>query len=69
MKTPIDTYIIEDSRLSWTAIGIYAFIRSRGDGWPVDDKYIIDCAGENESVLDVQNALKDLRKYGYLEAK
>jgi len=64
----IDNYVIEDDRLSWTAIGIYAFIKAQGEGWPVNDKYIIDCAGPDESVLDIRNALADLRKYGYVKA-
>lgn len=56
-----------DSRLSWKARGIFAYLWSQADSWQFYVKEVARHSPDGEKSL--QTGLKELEKYGYLVAK
>lgn len=69
--TVIDNQAIRDKRLSFKARGIHHLLLSYPDGWVVNVNHLVgecpDIRGEGRD--GINNALKELEKYGYLTRK
>lgn len=63
----IDRAALEDSRLSWKARGILAYLLSKPDDWEVSVKEIWKSGKEGRNV--VQACMKELEEVGYAELK
>lgn len=63
----IDKRALEDSRLSWRAKGILAYLLSKPSGWKVNVKDIWNNGAEGRNA--VQDCLVELQKVGYAELK
>ena len=62
--TNISNQLIRDSRLSWKARGIFAYLWSQADEW---DFYVSEVAKHATDGRDaLRSGLKELEKYGYL---
>lgn len=65
--TNISNQLIRDSRLSWKARGIFAYLWSQADEW---DFYVSEVAKHATDGRDaLRSGLKELEKYGYLTRK
>ena len=65
--TNISNQLIRDSRLSWKARGIFAYLWSQADEW---DFYVSEVAKHATDGRDaLRSGLKELEKYGYLARK
>ena len=65
--TNISNRLIRDSRLSWKARGIFAYLWSQADEW---DFYVSEVAKHATDGRDaLRSGLKELEKYGYLTRK
>ena len=63
--TVIDNRILEDSRLSWEARGLLAFLLSKPDKWKVNVKHLENQAEAGRT--KIRRILKELTDSGYLE--
>lgn len=65
--TNISNQLIRDSRLSWKARGIFAYLWSQADEW---DFYVSEVAKHATDGRDaLRSGLRELEKYGYLTRK
>lgn len=65
--TNISNQLIRDSRLSWKARGIFAYLWSQADEW---DFYVSEVAKHATDGRDaLRSGLKELENYGYLTRK
>ena len=65
--TVVDNSIIRDSRLSWKARGIFAYLWSQTDEWDFFTSEVAKHSPDGLTVL--RTGLKELEKYGYLVRK
>lgn len=63
----IDKTFLEDSRLSFKAKGILAYLLSKPDEWKVIVKDLMNHSGDGRN--SVYSGLKELQKFGYYEKK
>lgn len=56
---------LEDSRLSWKARGLHAFLMSKPDNWDVIVEYLVG-QSEKDGRDSVRGALKELETAGYI---
>lgn len=63
--TIIDQQLIRDSRLTWKARGIFAYLWSQADEWEFNEVEVARHAPDGRGSL--RTGLKELEKYGYLE--
>lgn len=65
--TNISNQLIRDSRLSWKARGIFAYLWSQADEW---DFYVSEVSKHATDGRDaLRSGLKELERYGYLTRK
>lgn len=60
----IDRSVLEDSRLSWTARGVIAYLLAFGDGYEVLSAHLVHAGAEE--MHDVEAALGELVAVGYI---
>lgn len=65
--TIIDQQLIRDSRLTWKARGIFAYLWSQSDEWEFNEVEVARHAADGRDSL--RSGLKELEKYGYLDRK
>ena len=63
----MDKTALEDTRLSWKAKGILAYLLSKPDNWTVYCSELEKRAEDGER--SVRSGLKELERYGYLERR
>lgn len=61
----IPNNVIEDSRLSFDALGLYMFLCSMPDGWEVSAERIADL-NPADDISTIRRALCELKEAGYL---
>lgn len=61
----IDTRAIEDSRLSWAARGLHAFLLAKPDDWEVRIGHLITCSPAGRDA--VYRILQELERFSYLQ--
>ena len=64
--TIINHSVLEDGRIGYTAVGLYAYLISTNQEY-VSDEYIYNRVDAYEMDA-VKTAIEQLRKHGYLEA-
>lgn len=65
--TIIDQRLVRDSRLTWKARGIFAYLWSQSDGWDFNINEVSSHSPDGRDSL--RAGLEELEKYGYLERK
>ena len=65
--TILDQQLIRDSRLTWKARGIFAYLWSQSDEWDFNEVEVARHATDGRDSL--RTGLKELEQYGYLDRK
>ena len=60
-------FLDEDSRLSWKAKGLLAYLLAKPDGWQIRRSDLISRAADGKD--SVSAGLRELERFGYLERK
>jgi hypothetical protein len=55
---------LEDTRLSWKARGLHAYLLSKPDGWVVVISHLVSQSPDGKTA--VVSALNELERYGYI---
>ncbi|WP_301875962.1 conserved phage C-terminal domain-containing protein [Limosilactobacillus oris] len=65
--TILDQDIVRNSKLSWKARGIFAYLWSQADQWDFNELEVARHATDGKDAL--HSGLKELERFGYLERK
>ena len=63
--TVIDNHVIQDTKLSWKAKGLFVYLWSQSDEWNFYEKEVVKHSSDGISGL--RSGLAELEKYGYLK--